>query len=449
MKKIVTSLLLLSMTSIFGQKIFFDIENDTIGSTFSIRKVTDEVVRNVTLKTLNFELDGISLEEGYYILQKEEEKAVLYVKPEHELTISFDAEDFHNSLQFSGKGAPINEFLAKKKAIRLGENGAERTYFDREFYEGDENNYLKKIDGYYKGLYGILFSGNLDKDFVDEEMKNLQYGYSLDLLKYEDAKVYYEYKDSIYPSKAFLEPLSHIHFDTDHLFEKYDSYAALSVLKWRKDLEKATDLAMMRDILSSIRTAPLKQGVLKSLFELMSTDTPQRTRDYFSLIKSNSATLELISQAKVEYDKVRLVEAEKNLSKFSFLTTNDEKVKLSQYKGNYILMNIWASWCETCVENFNTIEKLKEDYHDYNIVFVNISVDKQEDIEKWRAIAQNSKNKGAHLLYNGSKAKFVKTYNISSFPTVVLLSDKGKVLQDKLKLTSKKTRRTLDKIFVK
>ncbi|WP_299714262.1 TlpA disulfide reductase family protein [uncultured Tenacibaculum sp.] len=449
MKKIITCLLLCSISSLFSQKITFNIENDTIGSTFSIRKVTNEVVRNVTLKELNFDLDGISLDEGYYILKKEEDKAVLYIKPEHELTISFDAEDFHNSIEFTGKGALINKFLAEKNAIRLSDNGTEKKYYDRDFYEGNESNYLKKIDGYYKGLYGTLFSGNLDKDFVEEEMKNLQYGYSLDLLKYEDAKAYYQFNDSIYPSKAFLEPLTNIHFDTEYLFEKYESYAQLSVLKWRKDLENAADLKMMRDILSSIRTQPLKQSVLESLFELMSADTPQRTRDYFSLIKSNSATLELTAKAKTIYDQVRLVEAEKNLSKFDFLTSNEEEVKLAEYKGNYILMNIWASWCEGCVQDFETIEQLKKEYHDYNIVFINISVDKKEDFSKWLSIIEKNSNKGAHLFFDGSKGKFVKTYNISSMPTCVLLSDKGKVITDKLKLSSKKTRRLLDKIFTK
>ena len=116
MKKIITCLLLCSISSLFSQKITFNIENDTIGSTFSIRKVTNEVVRNVTLKELNFDLDGISLDEGYYILKKEEDKAVLYIKPAHELTISFDAEDFHNSIEFTGKGALINKFLAEKNA---------------------------------------------------------------------------------------------------------------------------------------------------------------------------------------------------------------------------------------------------------------------------------------------------------------------------------------------
>ena len=449
MKKIVTCLLLCSITSLFGQKIFFNIENDTIGSTFSIRKVTNEVIRNITLKELNFELEKISLDEGYYYLKKEDEEVVLYIKPEHELTIKFDSEDFRNSMEFSGKGASINKFLSEKNTSRLNGNANTRKYFDREFYEGDENAYLRKIDGYYKGLYGILFSGNLDKDFVDEEMKNLQFGYSLDLLRFEDAKSFYQFKDSIYPSKRFLEPLSHIHFDTDHLFEKYNSYAELSILKWRKDLENAENLKMMRDILSSIRTDALKQGVLESLFELMSKDTPKRTRDYYSLIKSNSSTLELITEARVKYDEVRLVEASKNLSKFDFLTENEEEVKLSEYKGYYILMNIWASWCETCVEDFKSFELLKVDYHDYNIVFVNISVDKKEDFEKWKSIVEKTNKKGAHLFFNGSKGKFVKTYNISSFPTVVLLSNRGKILNDKLKINSKKTRKILNKIFIK
>lgn len=449
MKKIITCLLLCSITSVFGQKIFFNIENDTIGSPYSLRKITNEVVQNITLKEFNFELEKISLNEGYYVLSKNEDKAVLYIKPEHELTISFDAEDFINSLDFSGKGAAINKFLVEKYNTRSTDNETQKKYFDREFYEEGEANYLKKIDGYYKGLYGILFSGSLDEDFVKEEMKNLQFGYSLDLLKYQDAKDYYQINDSINPSQSFLAPLSTIHFDTDHLFEKYSSYAELSTLKWRKDIELAADFTMMEDILSSIRTKALKQNVLESLLVLITKDTPQRTKSYFNLIKSHSKTIELVSEARKKYDEVRLIEAEKNLSKFDFITNNKEEVKLSEYKGNYIFLNVWASWCKECVKDFEKLERLKDDYHDYNIVFLNVSLDKKEDFEKWKNIVQNTKNITSHLLYGGSKAKFVKTYNISTIPTCILLSDKGKVLDDNLKLGIKKTSRILDKVLVK
>jgi len=447
MKRLITCFLVISASVVFGQKITFNIENDSIGSKFSLRTLSNKVLHDVELKEFNFDLPDTNLEEGYYLLKKGENEALLYIRPEDELTINFDAQQFHNSLVFTGGGADINTYLANRNKVFLDEDGEQRDFYKENFYEGNEQTYLRKIDGHYKELYGVLFSGTLeDEDFVNEEMKNLQYGYSLDLLKYEYAKEHYKINDSIRPSKSFLEPLSRVHFDNEQLFNKYYEYTKLSILKWRNDIENADNFGYKQDIISSIRTEAMKEGVLESLYKLMSRDTPELTKEYFDLIKANSISNEFIATAKNKYNRIRFVDAEKNISKFKFINDNGEGVRLSDYKDNYIFMNVWASWCKPCVKDFKEVEKLNDEYHDKNILFINVSVDKKENFEQWAAIAKEHKE-AVQLLYQGSKVKFVNTYDISAIPTGVLLTAEGKVIDNTLKVKSKKTRKFLDSLF--
>lgn len=441
--------MLLTASSVFSQRIQFEIKNDSVGNTFSLRTLTNKVLELVVIKEDNFKVD-VNFEEGYYFLKKEDYFVPLYLKPSDEFTISFDVNNFYNTLVFSGKNANLNSYLLSKKTEFINEWGNLNTFYKRSFYEGTEDDYLKKLDELYKGYYGILFSGTLDEGFVNEEMKNLQYAYYLDILKFEDAKKHYEYTDSLTVSKSFLEPLNHLHFDNALFYEKYPSYKKLSVLKWKKSIESLGDYLKMEDALNSIRTKPLKQGVLQGLYHEMSKDKPEITRTYFKLIKTYAERKELVSKAKEKYDEIKGEEAAKNLERFNYRNIHGEVVKLSEFKGNYIFISAWASWCKKCVKEFKKVERLQETFSEESVVFVGVSLDKQEDFEKWRTTVKekNLNSIGEQLFFKGDKSKFIQSYDISGIPGYFILSLKGKKLAYNAgSISVKKVEKLLEKEF--
>ena len=87
--------------------------------------------------------------------------------------------------------------------LLLDKDGNIKPFYKKEFYEGNEQEFLSRLDQYYKGFYGTLFGSRFDESFVNEESKNLQYGYYLDILKFDRAKKYYQFKDSVKASSAF------------------------------------------------------------------------------------------------------------------------------------------------------------------------------------------------------------------------------------------------------
>lgn len=445
--KVLLCFLFLTASFVSGQKITFKIQNDTINKKIYLTSIDEVVLKTIIEKENNFVIDYLDFDEGYYLLKKDENSVVLYLKPTDDITITFDNENFYKSLNFSGEGAYINDYLLNKNTPFLSPNGTLKAYYKKAFYEGDETAYLDKIDKLYKGNYGTLFSGQLDKKFVEEEMKNLQYGYSLDLLKYEGAKKHYQFKDSLAPSKDFLEPLNHIHFQNNQLYQKYNSYKELTILKWKKDIENTGDYAKKNQIINDIRIASLKQGVLESVYYLINTKEIN-ARDYYKLIKTHSLDIKLVTKAKEKYDEIRQVDAEKNLSKFKFKNTNGEEERLVQFKGKYIFIYFWTARCKTCVKQFKDLDKLKKKFADKNIAFVAISIDKKEKHEEWAAILKENELEGNHLFLDSPKLKFIKAYDIEGIPNATIISKKGIPMDVAIdKVSAKKTAKIIEALF--
>lgn len=450
MKKIMLVLLLVQTVLLSAQRLNFNIQNDSIDNELYLTKLNGKVLETIRLETLNFTTD-INFDEGYYFLQKEEDKVLLYLHKNDEFSISYDADDFNRSLKFSGKkGAVRNNYLLNKRTERIDATGIESDFYKRKFYQGDENAYLERLDNYYKGFYGILFASNFSERFINEESKNLQYGYYADILKFEKAKKHYKFTDSIKISKAFYAPLQSIPFDNQLFSDRYNAYNELAVLKWKRDIENSNDYPVMEGIVADIQTSTIQKRLLVRLYKAMSKDAPSRMKAYLDFIKRYAKDNALIAKAKRKYDEVRQVEAEKKLSKFRFKSTNRESVTLADFKGNYIFIYLWMSSCKDCLKTFKTIEKLSDEFSDKNIVFLGVSLDKKSKFELWaNKVKENGlRGSGEQLFFDQQRAKLVKAYNLSVIPTYVILSPKGEQIETKdLKLSYKKVKRLLNKVL--
>jgi len=50
-------------------------------------------------------------------------------------------------------------------------------------------------------------------------------------------------------------------------------------------------------------------------------------------------------------------------------------VSLTDYKGNVVLLNIWATWCPPCVEEMPSMEKLHQELKDESFEILAVSID--------------------------------------------------------------------------
>jgi cytochrome c biogenesis protein CcmG, thiol:disulfide interchange protein DsbE len=67
---------------------------------------------------------------------------------------------------------------------------------------------------------------------------------------------------------------------------------------------------------------------------------------------------------------------------FELKTTTGETVKLSDYRGQAVLVNLWATWCPPCRAEMKSIDKVYNEHKDQGLVVLAVNMTYQDDANK-------------------------------------------------------------------
>ncbi len=136
---------------------------------------------------------------------------------------------------------------------------------------------------------------------------------------------------------------------------------------------------------------------------------------------NNKAKSPLSHFAKGELRKLKFPEPNSKLPALSFKDMEGKDVSLDDFKGEIVLLNIWASWCAPCVKEMPSLSRLQKDYKNLRIIALSLD---QNIKDAQGLLARKSINN--LQLYHDPDLRFLPALGEASIPTSVFIDRRGK-----------------------
>ena len=443
--KIMTLLLFLlaavNMHAADGITVNFDVKNPVLDKVVLVYHMS---VNEYTLTDgkATVQLDG--MDALYTNVYYGEKFKVVYLQKGDNMTISFDAQDFDNTFKVSGGNEKAAEYFNRIQLVGL----------PNEAYAQPWDQFKKTVTDKMASMKRLL---KVRKFAADDKFQ-----------KMEEGRITYFYANAL-----LMYPVSHLYLTQDTTMVLGDDYytAIRQYVKEDDDLADIDEyrnfmietshifdengknirqmypkvIAEMNYIGEHMESEKVREALIHFLaftyVEGHGTDNISDLQNiYYSYVTSPRLN-ELFKQASAKWDTAA---AGRPSPIFKGVDINGKEMSLRDFRGKYIYIDMWATWCGPCQKELPYLTKLEEKYKGRNIVFVGLSID--QDKAKWEARVKSGALGGTQL-YIGKGTKFQSDYRISGIPRFILLDPNGRIVNpDMSRPSSEDTEKILNSL---
>ncbi len=125
------------------------------------------------------------------------------------------------------------------------------------------------------------------------------------------------------------------------------------------------------------------------------------------------------------YLQIRNVQPGDRAPEFALSADSGTGVSLDDYRGKYVLLNFWATWCAPCVQEVPSLNRLHQELNNQGLVVLAVSVDADEDpysafLERFGVSFPTARD---------PEMKIASLYGTSRYPETYLIDPDGYVLR--------------------
>ena len=406
--------------------------------------VTDQASKEVVLiyhdQILTVELDSV----GHAEFMIDDEDAVyarmchyprvdqmmnVYLERGDRASVSFSGKDFKGTFAFEGEMEPAVKYL----------NTVVLTALPDEDYALPFDEYVKKLEKKETEAVKLLEASGVSKAGSFEEMEKgrIRYSYATQLLMYPLGHRLMAQDMDYQPDQKYYDVLD-TYVVADDLLADLDQYRefiaeAAHVLDADNRDETAAyprAVAQMRFIADRFEAGKTRDVLLHRLANAYVTRFGiEDIQDMENIYRTYVQDPVLVAKYDASREKWNLASVGRPSPDFKGLDVNGKEYTLADFRGKYVYIDVWATWCGPCRQEIPYLKKLDEDYKDAQIVFLSLSVD--QDKAKWEQMVKEQSMSGVQL-HIGQNSSFQQAYKIEGIPHFILLDKEGRIIDKKM-----------------
>ena len=129
---------------------------------------------------------------------------------------------------------------------------------------------------------------------------------------------------------------------------------------------------------------------------------------------------------------LRKIEAQKSVAdgmmapEFTLKDINGKDVSLSSFRGKYVVLDFWGSWCGWCIKG---VPEMKKMYSKYSNRIEVIGIACRDTEEAWRSCVEENELPWTNLINSDGENSVPERYAVSGYPTKIIIDTEGRILK--------------------